>query len=418
VFFTAAPTNIRAGQASTLSWRVLNADEVSISPVIGSVAADGTSSVSPQETTTYRLTARNATSEENATATVVVEIAQTRVFGCSATPTNIAAGEAATISFSTENATGISVSPSVPSVPVGGGSFVVTPTTTTTYTITVTGAGNQTSSCAVTVTVSDQQAAPRIVRFTAAPTQVVSGESSTLVWQVENADTVTISPTVGDVPLSGTQDVTPTADTTYTLTATNAAGTTTATASVSVTGGAQITSFTANPPTSPAPGSTVVLTCLAENATSVTVAGAGPLVNGSVVVRPTVDTTYTCTAVGTRSQDTRTLTVTVTQPEEPPPPAGPPPTVVIAGAPVIESVVRTVVLDASQSFSPAGFGPLRYLWTSRDGRGGIANATSPTPTVYLGNLFGEYFFDVTVTDARGNVSVGSITVKLVVTRIP
>ena len=58
----------------------------------------------------------------------------------------------------------------------------------------------------------------------------------------------------------------------------------------------------------------MVLTCSAQNATSVTIAGAGPLTNGSTVVNPHVDTTYTCTAVGTRSQDTKTLTVKVTQP--------------------------------------------------------------------------------------------------------
>jgi hypothetical protein len=85
---------------------------------------------------------------------------------------------------------------------------------------------------------------------------------------------------------------------------------------------------------------------------------------------------------------------------------------------VIETVVRTLRLDASQSFSPGGFAPLKYLWTSREGRAAIADATSPTPVVYLGNLYGDYFFDVTVTDARGNVSTGTIDVRLVVTRIP
>ncbi len=426
VFFTANPQNINSGQSSTLYWKVLNADQVTISD-IGPVKAEGNAPVSPTQTTTYKLTATNAISEENATATVVVQAANTRVFGCFATPTNINSGEAATINFSTENATGISVMPSVSNVPVGGGSFVVSPTQTTTYTITVMGPNNQTQSCTVLVTVipPEQVPPPRIVRFTAAPTTIVQGETSSLVWQVENADTVTIT-TLGDVSATGTHDVSPSQDTTYTLTATNKGGTSTATATVTVLPKAQITSFTANPPVSPSPGAPVVLTCVAQNATSVTIAGAGPLTNGSTTVNPRVDTTYTCTAVGTRSQDTKTVTVKVTQPmnctgpnpDPGCPPQGPPPTVVIKGGPVMETVVRTLQLDASQSVSPGGFGPLKYFWTSREGRAAIASANSPTPIVYLGNLYGDYFFDVTVTDSRGNVSTGTIDIRLVVTRIP
>jgi hypothetical protein len=427
VFFTANPTSIKPGQSATLYWKVLNADEVTVSE-IGTVRPEGNAPVSPAQTTTYKLTARNATSEDNATAVVVVETVETRVFGCYATPTNIVEGEAATIYFSTQGATGISVMPSVPNVPVGGGSFVVTPPATTTYTITVTGQNNQMQSCAVTVTVNPKEVhPPRIIRFTAAPTSIVEGESSSLVWQVENADKVTIT-TLGDVALTGTHDVSPAQDTTYTLTATNQGGTATQAVTVTVTPKARISSFTANPPVSPVPGANVVLTCLAQNASSVTIAGAGALINGSVVVNPRVDTTYTCTAVGLRSQDTKTLTVKVTQPLNcdgpnpdpgcPPKPGGPPPTVVIQGGPVMETVVRTVTLDASQSFSPGGFGPLKYYWTSREGRAAIAQANSPTPIVYLGNLYGDYFFDVTVTDSRGNVSTGTIDVRLVVTRIP
>ena len=68
--------------------------------------------------------------------------------------------------------------------------------------------------------------------------------------------------------------------------------------------------------------------------------------------------------------------------------------------------------------SPGGFAPLKYFWTSREGRAAISGANTPTPIVYLGNLYGDYFFDVTVTDSRGNVSTGTIDVRLVVTRIP
>ncbi|MCQ8205902.1 hypothetical protein NP569_26815, partial [Vibrio parahaemolyticus] len=64
---------------------------------------------------------------------------------------------------------------------------------------------------------------PRIVRFTANPAQITSGQASTLMWEVENATAVTIS-TVGTVQQTGTQEVRPTQTTTYTLTATNQSG--------------------------------------------------------------------------------------------------------------------------------------------------------------------------------------------------
>lgn len=417
VFFTANPPAINNGQASTLAWQVLNATEVSID-LIGAVQATSSASVSPKQTTTYKLTAKNAISEANATATVVVNTLPTSFTSCYATPTNINLGEAATVYFQTTNATSVTVTPPVPGIGLGG-SFVVSPTATTTYTLLASGPGG-TSTCAVTVSVNvGPTGPPRIIKFTAVPDSIIAGEKSTLLWNVENADTVSIT-SLGTVQLTGTQDVTPIQTTTYTLTATNKASSATAQATITVGQPARIISFTATPPVSPTPGANVKLTCLAENATSVTIAGAGPVAtDGTVIVTPLVDTTYTCTAVGVRSQDTKTIIVRVTQPPPPPPPpSGPPPTVVIKGGPVMETLVRTVQLDASASFSPSNYGPLKYYWTSRESRAAIANGNTATPIVYLGNLYGDYFFDVTVTDARGNVATGTIDVRLVVTRIP
>jgi hypothetical protein len=420
--FTANPPMINLGQTSVLSWQVLNATSVSITQV-GNVALNGTQPVQPTQTTVYQLTAKNATTTQTASATVIVNVPTVTIAGCTATPTNINQGEAATISFTTTNATSVTVTPPVPGVGLTG-SFVVSPTTSTTYTIMALGAsGAATASCTVGVTVNPPGGGgtglPRVIRFTASPTSIVSGEKSTLVWQVENADTVTID-TLGQVELTGNQQVSPISTTTYNLVATNKQGSVPAQVTVTVGQPARISSFTANPPVSPAPGSNVVLTCLATDATSVTIAGAGPLAfNGTVVVNPQVDTTYTCTAVGTRSQDTRSLLVKVTQPAgPPPPPSGPPPTIVIAGAPSITTVVRTLALNASQSFSPAGYGPLKYLWTSRGSRASISDANSPNPVVYLGNLYGDYYFDLTVTDARGNTATATIDVILAVSRTP
>jgi hypothetical protein len=356
---------------------------------------------------------------------------------------NIMQGESATIVYATVNATTVSVNNGVGNVPPSG-SFVVSPTTNTTYTITATNTGGSTT-CNVTVQVTPGTA-PRIIRFTANPTTIDQGGTSTLVWQVENATTVSIAPTVGTVALIGTSDVKPQQTTTYTLTATNNFGSVTATATVTVNvpvtpppgGGGQnvmISSFTANPPVSPSPGSPVVLTCLATNATSVTINGVGPVNSaGQVTVNPQQTTTYTCSAAGQGGPATATVTVTVTPTQ--PPPTQPPPVISVGGlngltcsataAPaagsgamfVCETVVRQVTLDLSQSTSPSGSTPLTFLTTPQNIRSAVLNPTSAQPTVQLGEQFGDYFFNVTVTDAKGNVSTAIVDIRLVVTRVP
>jgi len=63
-----------------------------------------------------------------------------------------------------------------------------------------------------------------IAEFSANPTEIISGESATLLWSVTGATTVTIDQDIGDVPKGGTQLVSPDTTTAYTLTATNSAG--------------------------------------------------------------------------------------------------------------------------------------------------------------------------------------------------
>src|SRR5205823_5560986 len=57
--FDASPSNITAGQSSTLSWTSTGASTVSISGV-GAVTLNGSTTVTPQQTTTYTLTATSA----------------------------------------------------------------------------------------------------------------------------------------------------------------------------------------------------------------------------------------------------------------------------------------------------------------------------------------------------------------------
>lgn len=322
LLFTADPKQITAGQQVTLSWRTQNADSVNIAG-IGNVPVNSSTTVSPTQTTTYLLTARNSVNDETASVTVTVLNTPTAptLFGCTATPSTIAAGQSSTLAWSSVNADSVSISPGIGAVDKTG-SRSVSPTQTTTYTVTGT-TGGVSSSCSITVTVG---AVPVIASFTATPTSINAGQSSTLQWSVTGADSVSIS-SIGTVAASGTQSVSPTATTVYTLTATNASGSATRTATVTVA------------------------------------AGTGP-----VIVFPS-DILYTS--------------------------------------------VRDIKLDASGSFSPAGNNPLSFYWTVREDKATIANRTSATPSVVLTRSAGNYIFDLTVTDSKGNSTTKTLTVRLI-----
>ena len=160
VNFAANPTTITAGQASTLTWSVDNADTVTIT-TLGTVAARGSSDVRPTTTTTYTLTATNRFGSSNATATVTVNPVVTpptttpvTISACTASPSTTAKpGDPVTISYTIANGTGVSITPSVAGASLTG-PVQVSPSETTTYTINATGANSTTASCSVTVTVT------------------------------------------------------------------------------------------------------------------------------------------------------------------------------------------------------------------------------------------------------------------------
>ncbi len=431
LFFNANPTAINAGQTSQLSWSIQNATSATITPGIGAVnPSNGTITVAPTMSTTYTLTATNANGSQSQSVNIIVNQTAPTFSVCTVVPMNITSGESATIFYQTLNATSVSISPNVGSVGTNG-SVVVSPTTDTNYTLTANGQfGSGTCSVAVHVTAG---AVPRIVRFSASPLNIPQGGTSTLLWLVENATSVSISPVVGSVANADTRDVQPAATTTYTLTATNQFGSVTAQALVTVLPAPQpqpppaITSFTATPPQSPNPGSPVVLTCKATNAQRIVISGIGNVdANGNLTVNPTTTTTYVCVAVGpTGLQASSNLTVPVGTTG-----AGPSggPTIVIrspvatctggvSSTTVCQTVVRSVTLDLTGSTSPSGNTPLTYQVTSNQSTAVVLNPTSSMPVVQLSELFGDYIFTVTATDAKGISSTATVDIQLVVTRV-
>jgi peptidoglycan-associated lipoprotein len=68
---TASPNTINPGQATTLTWSTQNATDVTIDQ-IGKVDPSGTRQMTPSESTTYRLIAKNDSGTQEATARVTV----------------------------------------------------------------------------------------------------------------------------------------------------------------------------------------------------------------------------------------------------------------------------------------------------------------------------------------------------------
>jgi peptidoglycan-associated lipoprotein len=75
--------------------------------------------------------------------------------------------------------------------------------------------------------------APAIRSFSVEPTSITAGQSATLAWAVENADSISISG-IGTVQSSGNRSVSPASTTTYRLTATGPGGTTERSVTLSV----------------------------------------------------------------------------------------------------------------------------------------------------------------------------------------
>ena len=157
---------------------------------------------------------------------------------------------------------------------------------------------------------------PTITSFTANPTSINSGTSSTLSWAAAGATSLAITPgTFTSTSASGSTSMSPTATTTYRLTATNASGSaaSTLTVTVNTTGKPTIGSFTASP-SSITSGSSSMLSWATTGATSLAITPGtftSTAASGSTSVSPTATTTYTLSATNASGSTTSMAKVTV-----------------------------------------------------------------------------------------------------------
>src|ERR1700757_3044213 len=149
----------------------------------------------------------------------------------------ISSGQSVTLNWQALNATSVTITASdgsttrtVVSGSPTSGSAQDTPTQTTTYTAVATGPGGSSSPQTATVQVV-ANAPPQITQFTAKPTEVNAGQTTTLTWATTNATSVTITPAIpigddsGPPPISGSATIPVSATTNYSITATGPSGT-------------------------------------------------------------------------------------------------------------------------------------------------------------------------------------------------
>jgi len=220
--FTANPTSITSGNASTLTWSTTDCTSVTISNLGYGVPVSGSQAIYPTVTTNYLLTAYGATGQpqtRQATVTVNPVVNNCSISNFTANPTSVTSGNGSTLSWDTANCTNVTISNLGYSVPVSG-SQVVYPTVTTTYILTATGTNGQTQTRQATVYVNQIQNNNCLIsNFTASPYSITDNNSSTLSWNTTDCTNVVISNLGYSVPVSGSQVVYPTVTTTYVLTA-------------------------------------------------------------------------------------------------------------------------------------------------------------------------------------------------------
>jgi eukaryotic-like serine/threonine-protein kinase len=144
--FTAVPDAVKKGERTQLRWEAQHATDISIDNGVGTFRSpSGSQEVQPSETTTYILTARGPGGSTTARVTVNVtappllpRLAATGTF--SASPTKLEEGQTAKLTWTTQNATEVSIEPGIGAVPTSG-TQDVTPSNTTTYILTAKGLG-------------------------------------------------------------------------------------------------------------------------------------------------------------------------------------------------------------------------------------------------------------------------------------
>ncbi len=148
--FSANKSSVEAGETAILTWTTTYADSVTISPGVGTVAASGSTSVTPASTISYTLVARGKSgnpASSTATITVIPRLPPNISIG----QATIQSGQSTSLSWNAPGAIQVSIT-DVGNVG-NSGTTQVSPDNTTTYTLAATYIDGTAQSTSVTVNV-------------------------------------------------------------------------------------------------------------------------------------------------------------------------------------------------------------------------------------------------------------------------
>lgn len=234
--FAASPDTFTESGTTTLTWETTGATEVTIDNGIGPVDLDGSEDTFVDSDTTFVLTATDGVDTVTCEASmniepVVNDAPQCLAFSVSNSPVD--QGKQITLSWETENATGVSINQGIGTV-AANGNRTVTANTDTTYVLTAANASG-TDICEASVKVTTGggggggSSSPRC-EFIASTESIREGEEVTLSWDNLRTNDILIEDSRGNILVDTEEDldidededsisVSPTQTTTYTLTA-------------------------------------------------------------------------------------------------------------------------------------------------------------------------------------------------------
>ena len=357
----ASPTAICIGNSSTLS--SIGATTYTWNP--GNLA--GTSvTVSPISNTTYTVTGVTNNCFDTKTVSVIVNPIPT--ITVSTNFTAICSGSSATLTGN--GGTTYTWNPGA----LIGTTVNVTPIINTTYTVT----GTNINGCTNTGTVSVNVNANPTITATSNPTIICSGIGATATLSAVGANTYTWSP--GNL-IGANQTITPTITTTYTVNGTNLSGCSSSKTITIIVAPTPTITIVASP-TAICRGNSATLT--ASGATNYTWFPGGSN-NTSIVVSPTVNTTYTVLGNSGTCNSIKTFTLIVR----------PRPNINILPIPPVICKGATSLLIAN--------GAGNYTWSPSGATGNTIIVSPSVTTVYT--VTGSNFFGCT------NTAVSTISVN-------
>jgi len=207
-----------------LSWDTSNAGEVIIEPEVGNVADYGSVDVFPMKATSYRLVTKDFKGR-------ITKVKPVRIAVNTAPPIihfftpdtyHLKEDRPVRLSWSVDQSFRTTIVPDPIELDLKNSTALVNPVEGTTYKLVVESYFGFRAERPLKIKVSIP--APNIRFFACTSYHLMNGQAAKLVWYIQNASNIEITPHIGSVAKIGEMLVSPDRDTTYTLLASNRVG--------------------------------------------------------------------------------------------------------------------------------------------------------------------------------------------------